>query len=106
MNRDHVIHRQVLEVECTSEEIARRAGLKLRSILGEVRPQLDQICTAAVTGDDTRVRIDRIEVNMGQLAPDRIREDFAEVFCWVFEREVRDSLKRIPKEGTEPNQFP
>ena len=88
----HIINRLYFELNCREEEEAFNLRHNFTSTLqAEIAEVIDEVCSRCL-GEDQSVRIDRLEIDMGQLSPHAFHTSFREIFRYKFEKELSEKL--------------
>jgi hypothetical protein len=93
---DHLINRLLFEMNCPDEDEAFRIRHNFAGIYQEqIRDIVDRICSK-YTQEDEWIRIDRLEVDLGQINPAVFDSYLPEIFLNKFEKELTLRLSEIP----------
>ena len=89
----HVIRSQILEIEVNR---ANKDAVEQRfkaAFLEKVRPRIEAICDQLV-GEDRRVIIDSIDLDLGTIKAKNIQDDLEERFAGAFETQLRKAIRK------------
>src|SRR5262245_2013819 len=89
----HLVNRLRFEIGCSDEEQAFDVRHNVSRVVQEIALQtIDRVCSEHVAEDDW-LRIDTIEVDLGNLSRAAIERDFAAVFQHRFEKALIEKLR-------------
>lgn len=97
---NHIIKQQVIEVMIEDQAIAREVQDELSYVYHrKVVPYLSKICDEFDV-EDKIIRIDQIDIDIGNIPIEKIREDFPERIWRAFEEEIRKRVFNAMAEDT------
>jgi hypothetical protein len=94
----HLINRLQFQVNCPDEDQA--FGIRhnfAQTLQLQIASVIDKVCTQYVPKDEW-LQIDKIEVDIGQLSPQALSNDFEKIFLYRFEKELLAKLSGISAE--------
>jgi len=87
----HILHRQVFDLECYSEEVAAKLQKEIPDLIAdELVPELDKVFSG-FSGDSGHFLIDRMEIDLGQVPLPEFRKAVAEKFI----SRLKDEISKI-----------
>jgi Contractile injection system tape measure protein len=92
---NHLVNRLQFEMTCATESTALRVRHSLATQQPHLEALINEVCNSQ-PDEDGPLRIDRIEINLGTMTPDRFNEEW----MMQFRRQLEDQLSRKSKSTT------
>lgn len=100
----HLINRLRFEVNCPDEEYAFNLRHNFsQTLLLQITDIVDQVCSEYT--DEEWLRIEKVEIDLGQFSPQSLNINFATVFRVKIEKELIQKLSAIPFWQRETSQL-